>query len=160
MTGLIQMIRLFLENRKMSLKLKQNRENQAKKEASAAPTKSVKKLRDRELTDAGTPMVVLPTNSIDTLHAFLNSNKPLMYNFLLKSMNDAIKHDWNACELFRVGDTSYVARIVKSDYEKILVDMKMWFMDHDQFEKASIVLKLMEKNQINILLKSINNKSS
>ena len=105
---------------------------------------SLPRIEEREI-----PLLVLPTNSIPTVHYFMNKNKDLMYGFLLKNLSKAISHNWPFIELFRVGQTPLVARIEKKDYEQSILDMQKFFVESEAFEKAGQCNKLLDKNKIN-----------
>ncbi len=108
----------------------------------------------REMTIQGTPMPILPTDSMLTMRYFVNNNKKLVYNFLLKKMKQAIENNWKAMEMFRVGTTNFVSRINERDYEKCLLDMKDYFVDQQEYEKAALCNSLLDKHHVNVLLDS------
>lgn len=97
----------------------------------------------------GSPLLILPTNSIPTVHHFMNNNKNLMYGFLFKEMRKAVKGDWPFIELFRVGSTPLVAKIESADYEKSILDMQNYFAQTEDFKKAAFCTKLLDRNRVN-----------
>lgn len=105
----------------------------------------------QEQTDHGMPMLILPTNSIRELQNFLMQpdNKVMMSKFVLNQLTKAIKNNWQYLELFRVGNTKYVARLDKSEYEYALTDLKTYFIKYEMYEDAEKCHRLIVKNKVN-----------
>ncbi len=104
-----------------------------------------------EKTDHGTPMLVLPTNSMEEFQNFLRQpeNKNIVCKFVLNQLTKAIKNNLKYIELFRVGNTKYVARIEKIQYEDALTNLKKHFIQYEMYEDAEKCHKLIVKNKVN-----------
>jgi hypothetical protein len=99
-------------------------------------------------------MLILPTDSMPTLQYFMNNNRELVYSFLLTRMKDAIEHNWTSMEIFRVGKTNFVARIDQENYEQSIIDMKNFFVEKQEYEKAAMCSALLDKHRVNMMLQS------
>lgn len=100
----------------------------------------------------GKDILVLPTNSISTVQQFMRDNKDLAYGFIFKEMKRAISENKQIIELFRVGETPFVARIKKEDYEKSLLDMQQYYIESEEYEKAEVCDKMLKRNRVNQLI--------
>lgn len=109
----------------------------------------VQKKNEVETRTDGSPLLILPTDSVSTVHYFMNKNKGLMYGFLFNQLRTAVKNDWPFTELFRVGHTQLVAKIESKDYEKSILDMQQYFIESEEFEKAGLCTKLLDRNRVN-----------
>ena len=116
------------------------------------PTKVFK---PKEVTSQGTVMPVAPTNSLESLHRFLNENKDLLHRFVIKEMNIAIVGNLSSIDLFRVGQTPIIARIDSKDYDMVLSDAQQYFIDTQQYEFAQKCKELRDQNKINQFIKTV-----
>jgi len=98
----------------------------------------------------GSPLLILPTDSVSTVHYFMNKNKGLMYGFLFNQLRVAVRNDWPFTELFRVGHTQLVAKIESKDYEKSILDMQQYFAtEAEDYKRAALCTELLDKNRVN-----------
>jgi hypothetical protein len=111
--------------------------------------------REVEKTNNGTPMVIVPTDSLATFENFVNAedNKMYVFKYILNELTKAVKYNWDAVELFRIGRTKTVAKIDKQNYEKTLVDLRTYFTQREEYEIAERCNKLIKRHNVNILTK-------
>lgn len=105
-------------------------------------------------------MFKLPNKPFSVIQKFLIENKVLVYKYLIKKIQYAIKHDIEKIELFESpGDgTRHVAVIREPEFEKILLDAITECCTVEQYElaaKAQQVLQTYRDKQINTLLNEI-----
>lgn len=108
--------------------------------------------KPRTETKYGTPMLILPVNSIKAVNYFLIHNKDIIYPFILKQLRIAIQKEWNVLELFRIGDSYYIARIEQNEFEKILLDLQQYFISKELYENAGECDFLLKKHAVNMLM--------
>ena len=98
------------------------------------------------------PVPSLPLKSPHVLSQFIEENRDLVYSYLLKMLNKAIKHNWLKVDLFRLGNTPFVAKIERKDYENTLNDLLSFFVSVEKYERANDCKKLIQKHKLNLLL--------
>lgn len=107
-----------------------------------------------ELTEHGEPMTIVPTNSMFTLNSFLTENPDLAFPFLVGEITKAVANDWEQVELFRVGNTPFVARVMRTEFSTVLEDAMKYYTKMQNFEMAKRCRILLDRHKVNLLLES------
>ena len=122
--------------------------NQGKELKISIPTKKKK----RPLSTITTP--VLPTTSIQAVNSFFDSNKGLMHRFLIQNLQKAIKENKDVVELFRLGNTPIVAKLIEENYENLIDEALKYFIKHEDYKMAQRCQALKDTYAIDKLLQS------
>lgn len=99
-------------------------------------------------------ILVLPLKSPHILNKFVEENRSLVYKYILKMLSKAIKKKMEKIDLFRLGDTPFIAKIEKQNYVNTLNDLLSHFASSsvEEYELANRCKKLIQKHQNNLLL--------
>lgn len=104
------------------------------------------------------PLPSIPTRSVQAINNFFTQNKGVMHKFFMKKLDKAIHQNQNVIELFRLGDTDIVAKLVEENYEPLLDDALKYFIEIEDYKMAKKCQKLKDEYHINKLLKSTHSK--
>lgn len=88
-------------------------------------------------------MIELPTNSLGTLSKFFTDNVDMVLNYTVRRISEDF--DQEKIDLFAFANSTYIARINRKDYTKILNWAMVFFVDEEMFEDAAICRDLITK---------------
>ena len=91
----------------------------------------------------------LPMSSPTLIQKFITENRGVVYVYLLKMLKKAIRKDWPKVDLFRLGDTPFIAKIERKDYTSTLTDLMNYFTSIEDYEKATQCRDLINASIIN-----------
>ena len=79
-------------------------------------------------------MIELPTTSLGTLKKFLTEHRELMFKYIVQAISKGI--DGERVDLFRFGDSNYIAACKQNEYAMILEQALSFFVEKEMFEEA------------------------
>ena len=81
-------------------------------------------------------MIKLPTTSVGTLRKFLVEHRDVMFKYIVKEIERGLDKDAEKINLFRFGETRYVAALRRTEYVVALRDALNFFVKHELYEEA------------------------
>lgn len=82
-------------------------------------------------------MITLPTTTPGTLKRFLTEHRDLMFKYILSEINKGVEKEFDRVDLFRFGETNYVAACRDSEFATMLEQAQTYFVEHEMFEDAA-----------------------
>lgn len=109
-------------------------------------------------SDPADSIPIIPVTSVQAINQFFHSNKNVMHRFFIKKLQKAIHENKKVIELFRLGDTSIVAKLVEENYEPLIEDALQYFIENEDYEMAKRCQELKDTYHVNKLLQSTQTK--
>jgi len=81
-------------------------------------------------------IVVLPFNDPQLLSHFSETNREVVYKYLLKRLRKAVKFNMDGIVIFRFNNPQKIASIGRDKYESQLNTMMDWFVETEDYESA------------------------
>ena len=100
-------------------------------------------------------MIVLPiTKMHGSFQQFLDKHSDLMYRYSIKQISKAVRHNSSQVNLYRLGNTRYIATIRRHQYSKNVELALNYFVLEEQYEWAAKCRDLQTQIVINDLIYS------
>jgi len=100
-------------------------------------------------------MIILPITKMNgSFQKFLNTNRDLMYRYTVKQIAHAIKKNLSQINLYRFGNTQYIATIRRHQYMKNVEFALEYFVMTEDYEWAAKCRDLQKHIVINDLIYS------
>jgi protein-arginine kinase activator protein McsA len=105
-------------------------------------------------------MLRIPEKSLNLLNNFLfdTKNKTLVYKYVVKQLNRAIKNNEPKAELFSFEGSTLVVWISKDKYIESLNVALSYFIKEEEYECAAVTKKIINNYLINTVISESNNK--
>lgn len=101
-------------------------------------------------------MIVLPITKMNgSFQTFLNANSDLMYRYTVKQIAYAIKKNLSQINLYRLGNTRYIATIRRHQYMKNVEFALKYFITMEDYEWAAKCRDLQKHIVVNDLIYSV-----
>ena len=98
-------------------------------------------------------MIVLPITKMNgSFQTFLDKHSDLMYRYTVKQIAKAIKHNLAQVNLYRLGNTRYIATIRRHQYMTNVELALKYFVKTEEYEWAAKCLDLQKHIVINDLI--------
>jgi hypothetical protein len=81
-------------------------------------------------------LVVLPFDDPQLLSHFAETNREVVYKYLLKRLKKAIHHNMDGVRIFQFNNPNKVAEIGRDKYQSQLDTMMTWFVETEDYESA------------------------
>jgi len=81
-------------------------------------------------------MIQLPTTSVGTLRKFLVEHRDVMFKYIIKEIESGLGGDADCINLFKFGETRYVAFLKKTEYVVTLKEALNFFVKKELYEDA------------------------
>jgi Cu/Ag efflux pump CusA len=101
-------------------------------------------------------MLILPDVSMDDWAIFLKDNSLLVHKFIFTKIKKAIKNNEQEAKLFMFENSSEKFIVRKENYIKSLQQILETFVEHEEYELAANVQKVINENTIEKIIKDIN----
>ena len=92
---------------------------------------------------------VLPMESAQKLKTFVDENKSLVYDYMLRKLRGAIRQNRPEVLIFVLGDSSLHAKIKKNEYEDTIQMMIQYFLKAEEYEKIIQCKELLQRLYVN-----------
>jgi hypothetical protein len=97
-------------------------------------------------------LVVLPFDDPQLLSHFAETNREVVYKYLLKRLKKAIHQNMDGVRIFQFNNPNKVAEINRDKYESQLDTMMRWFVETEDYESAGecrdLIRKITKKNVV------------
>ena len=103
-------------------------------------------------SQSGETPVVLPYEDDIILNHLTKTHRGLVFKYIIKRLNKAIRNNWPTVAVFRFGTTTRVAQIGRPVYETQLNGMMKWFVETEDYESAGTCRDLIRQlNSTNVV---------
>lgn len=96
--------------------------------------------------------MVLPFDDPQLLSHFAETNREVVYKYLLKRLKKAIHQNMDGVRIFQFNNPNKVAEINRDKYESQLDTMMRWFVETEDYESAGecrdLIRKITKKNVV------------
>jgi len=82
-------------------------------------------------------MIQLPTTSVGTLRKFLVEHRDVMFKYIVREIERGLRKDADKINLFRFGETRYVASLKRPEYIVALEEALGFFVKQELYEEAN-----------------------
>ena len=102
-------------------------------------------------------MIVLPITKMDgSFQTFLDKHSDLMYRYSVKQISRAVRYNLSQVNLYRLGNTRYIATIRRHQFSKNVELALNYFVSEEQYEWAAKCRDLLKKIVVSDLIHSAN----
>lgn len=108
---------------------------------------SIPKQRARPYTRIlnGHKIIVLPFEETTELNQFVEENKKMVYDYVLRKLVKAVKNGTKDLPLFQLGNTDKFAQVSKNSFPEHLERMQNFFVKTEDYESAQVCQDLIKK---------------
>ena len=99
--------------------------------------------------------ITLPTASLGLIKKFLQENRDLMYKYIVKSIKRGATAKADHVDLFRFGETKYVAACRASEFPVVLKQALKYFVETEMYEEAAACRDLLTEVVIEDIIRPI-----
>ena len=92
-------------------------------------------------------MIQLPKTSVGSLRMFIKEHKDMTFRYIVKEIERNVENDADKINLFKFGETRYVASLRRTDYVTALQGARDFFAKSELYEDAENCKNIIESIQ-------------
>ena len=99
-------------------------------------------------------MITLPTKSLANLRMFLADHQDLMFRYMLKEVDKAVRSNVDKIDLLRFEDTNFFISCHRPEYALVIEQALSYFIEKEMYEEAARCRDLITKIKVEGIISS------
>lgn len=89
----------------------------------------------------------------EEMFQFSKEHKREIHEYFFKRIQKAIHNDWSEAYLFDIAGPGYELIVLQDEYPEALQQLQKYFIKSEQYERIAECKRLLDKHQVNLLLR-------